>query len=71
LWPRLKRVQPIVVAVAAAVVATILTPALPAGVPVLMAALVAVIVGITNWFGQRESSAETPPEPRAANGGVS
>lgn len=54
LWPRLKQLQPVVVAVAAAVVAAILTPALPPGVPVLVAAVVAVIVGLTNWLGPKE-----------------
>lgn len=58
LWPRLKQLQPIVVAVAAAVVAAVLTPALPPGVPVLVAALVAVIVGLTNWLGPKGKSAE-------------
>lgn len=51
LWPRLRELQPVVVAIAAAVVAAVLTPALPAGLPVLAAALVAVLVGLTNWFG--------------------
>ncbi len=53
LWPRLKQLQPVVVAVGAAVVAAVLTPALPPGVPVLVAALVAVIVGLTNWLGPK------------------
>lgn len=53
LWPRLKALQPIVVAIAAAVVAALLTPALPPGIPVLAAALVAVIVGLTNWLGPK------------------
>lgn len=55
LWPRLKQLQPIVVAVSAAVLAAALTPALPAGLPVLAAAAVAVVVGLTNWFGDRQS----------------
>ncbi len=55
LWPRLRELQPVVVAVAAAVVATVLTPALPAGVPILAAALVAVVVGLANWWGRRPS----------------
>ncbi len=71
LWPRLKQLQPIVVAVAAAVIATLLTPALPAGLPVLLAALVAVIVGITNWFSPRARAAGTSLDPSAPNGGVS
>ena len=54
LWPRLKSLQPVVVAVGAAVVAAVLTPELPAGVPILIAALVAVLVGAFNWFGSRE-----------------
>jgi predicted branched-subunit amino acid permease len=57
-WPRLKQLQPIVVAVAAAVVAAVLTPWLPAGLPVLAAALVAVVVGITNLLGR--SATPTP-----------
>lgn len=54
LWPRLRTLQPVVVAVAAAAIAAVLTPWLPPGIPVLAAALVAVIVGVTNWFGSRE-----------------
>ncbi|MEP6479615.1 MAG: AzlC family ABC transporter permease [Rhodoglobus sp.] len=54
LWPRLKALQPIVVAIGAAVVAAVLTPALPPGIPVLAAALVAVIVGLTNWLGPKD-----------------
>jgi len=53
LWPRLKELQPIVVAIGAAVVATVLTPWLPPGLPILAAALVAVVIGIFNWFGRR------------------
>jgi predicted branched-subunit amino acid permease len=58
LWPRLKHLQPIVVAIAAAVVAAVLTPTLPPGVPVLVAALVAVIVGLTNWLGSKTATAK-------------
>jgi predicted branched-subunit amino acid permease len=54
-WPRLKQLQPIVVAVAAAVVAAVLTPWLPPGIPVLAAACVAAVVGITNWLGRRDA----------------
>ena len=50
LWPRLKQLQPIVVAVAAAVVAAALTPALAPGLPVLAAAAVAVVVGVFDLF---------------------
>jgi predicted branched-subunit amino acid permease len=64
LWPRLKQVQPVVVAIGAAVVAAALTPALPAGIPVLVAAAVAVIVGLANWFGTKESDRfEAEPDP--------
>lgn len=59
LWPRLKQLQPVVVAIGAAVVAAVLTPGLPPGIPVLVAALVAVLVGVTNWFGPK-------PKPEAA-----
>lgn len=60
LWPRLKSLQPIAVAMGAAVVAAVLTPALPPGIPVLAAALVAVAVGITNWLGPK-----VPPDAMA------
>jgi len=64
LWPRLKQLQPVVVAVGAAVVAAVLMPVLPPGLPVLAAALVAVVVGLTNWLGTRESDrAEAEPDP--------
>lgn len=53
LWPRLKQLQPVVVAIAAAVLAVVLTPALPTGVPVLVAAAVAIVVGVTDWLGRR------------------
>ena len=52
LWPRLRALQPIVVAIAAAVVATLLVPWTMPGVPVLAAALVALLVGVTNWLGR-------------------
>lgn len=54
LWPRLRRVQPIAVGIAAALVATILTPLLMPGLPVLIAAVVAIVVGWFNWLGQPE-----------------
>lgn len=63
LWPRLKTLQPVVVAIGAAVVAAVLTPALPAGIPVLVAALVAVGVGLTNWLGPKPMPGEQPIEP--------
>jgi predicted branched-subunit amino acid permease len=53
LWPRLRQLQPVVVAVGAAVVAAVLTPWLPPGIPVLLAAVVAVVVGLTNWWGAK------------------
>ena len=56
LWPRLKRLQASVVAVAAAVVATVLTPVLMPGLPVLVAAIVAVVVGAFNWLGRKDDS---------------
>lgn len=64
LWPRLKQLQPVVVAIGAAVVAAVLTPALPAGIPVLAAALVAIVVGLFNWFGTTKSDLlEAEPDP--------
>ncbi|WBU38441.1 AzlC family ABC transporter permease [Homoserinibacter sp. YIM 151385] len=53
LWPRLRRLQPVAVAIAAAVVATVLTPVLSPGLPVLAAAVVAVVVGATDLLGGR------------------
>jgi predicted branched-subunit amino acid permease len=53
LWPRLKQLQPVVVAIGAAVVAAALIPVVPAGIPVLAAAVVAVVVGLTNWWGRK------------------
>ena len=58
LWPRLRQLQPVVVAIGAAVVAAVLIPFVPAGIPVLAAAVVAVVVGLTNWFGPRRSAEE-------------
>jgi len=54
LWPRLRQLQPVAVAVAAAVVATVLTPWLPPGLPIIAAALVAVVVGLTNVLARKE-----------------
>ncbi len=51
-WPRLRALQPIAVAVGAAVVAAVAIPALPPGLPVLVAALVAVVVGVPNLLGR-------------------
>ncbi|MEZ3159712.1 AzlC family ABC transporter permease [Microbacterium sp. BWT-B31] len=60
LWPRLHRLQPIAVGIAAAVVATILTPVLMPGPPVLVAAVVAVLVGWFNWLGADEAPPDEP-----------
>lgn len=64
LWPRLKHLQPVAVAVAAFVVAAALTPALVPGLPVLVAALVAVFVGWFNWFGR---AADVAPAGKATS----
>ncbi len=56
LWPRLRQLQPVVVAIGAAVVAAVLIPFVPAGIPVLAAAVVAVVVGLTNWLGPRKEA---------------
>jgi predicted branched-subunit amino acid permease len=53
LWPRLRAMQPLIVAIAAAVVAVLLTPILPAGVPILLSAIVALVVGGLNLFAKR------------------
>ncbi|WP_108251225.1 AzlC family ABC transporter permease [Planctomonas deserti] len=69
LWPRLREVQPIAVAVGAAVVATVLTPVVPSGLPVLAAALVAVLVGAFNWFSRPAETlrAAASADARAGN----
>ncbi|WP_210481092.1 AzlC family ABC transporter permease [Naasia sp. SYSU D00948] len=64
LWPRLREVQPVAVAIGAAVVATALVPVLPPGLPVLLAALVAVVVGTLDLFGAR-SALPDPVEEEA------
>lgn len=46
LWPRLRSLQPVAVAVGAAVVAVVLIPLVPPGIPVLAAALVGVVAGV-------------------------
>ncbi len=53
LWPRLRALQPIAVAVAAGVIAVVLSPLLPAGLPILIAALAAVVVGGFNIFAAK------------------
>jgi predicted branched-subunit amino acid permease len=55
LWPRLRELQPIVVAVAAFVVATALTPVLSPGLPILAAAVVAAVVGAVDLWGRPTS----------------
>jgi len=65
LWPRLRALQPIAVAVGAAVVAVVLIPVLPQGLPVLAAALVAVVVGVWNLFAPRTPA--VPDERRPAS----
>jgi predicted branched-subunit amino acid permease len=69
-WPRLRALQPVAVAVGAAIVTTVTIPALPPGLPVLVAALVALVVGIPDLLGRRASEspqlvhhADTPPAP--------
>jgi len=65
LWPRLKRMQAIAVAIAAMVVAATLTPVFMPGVPVLVAALVAVVVGVFNWWGAPAASGAASTHTRA------
>lgn len=66
LWPRLRALQPVAVAIGGAVVAAVLTPFIPAGIPVLAAAVVAIVVGLTNWLGRR---GEPDPEDVAIESG--
>jgi predicted branched-subunit amino acid permease len=58
LWPRLKALQPVVVAAAAAIVAVLLSPVLSPGLPILVAALTAVLVGGFNWFKPKPSAGD-------------
>jgi predicted branched-subunit amino acid permease len=73
LWPRLAKLQPVVVAVAAAVVATALTPWLAPGLPVLCAAAVGIVVGILNRprgvVDARVVPIDGPQPPRHASDG--
>jgi predicted branched-subunit amino acid permease len=46
LWPRLRRREPVAVAIVAAVVAAVLVPVVPVGIPVIAAAAVAVVFGL-------------------------
>lgn len=55
IWPRLKTLQPVVVAVGAAVVAVVTIPLLPPGLPVLAAALVGVGAGIVGLVRRRRT----------------
>ncbi len=61
LWPRLRALDAVAVAVAAGAVAVVLLPRVPAGVPVLVAALAALLVLVTP--GRR------PPSPAAPTAG--
>lgn len=62
LWPRLRSLDAVALAVAAAFVALVTTPALPAGLPVLAAALVAVAAGtLPAW--RRGVARGDPEEP--------
>ena len=63
LWPRLRELQPVAVAIGAAVVATALVPVLPAGLPVLVAAAVAVVVGMFDLFAARAAALGAEEEP--------
>ncbi len=56
LWPRLRTLQPVAVAIASAAVAAVLIPTSPPGIPVLAAATVSIAVGITNVLGSRADS---------------
>ncbi|UCR89027.1 AzlC family ABC transporter permease [Mycetocola spongiae] len=49
LWPRLKNLETVAVAVSAALLAVLLTPALPPGLPIIGAALLAVLLGLAGW----------------------
>lgn len=68
-WPRLRALQPVVVAVGAAVVTAAVIPVLPPGLPVLVAALVGVLVGVPDLLGRRDAEPhlahhdDVPPAP--------
>lgn len=58
LWPRLKSLEPVIVAIAASVVTVVLLPHVPPGIPVLCAAGVGIAAGI-----YRHRVAPHRPEP--------
>lgn len=68
-WPRLRALQPVVVAVGAVVVTAAVIPVLPPGLPVLVAALVGVLVGVPDLLGRRDAEPhlahhdDVPPAP--------
>ena len=61
LWPRLRSLEPVVVAVAAAAVTAVLIPLVPSGIPVLCAAAVGIVTAL-----YRHSTAPHAPEPGEA-----
>ena len=60
-WPRLRALEPVAVAVGAALVAVVTIPLLSPGVPVLTAALVGVIAGLVGAW-RRRNAAGAPQE---------
>ncbi|WP_432490878.1 AzlC family ABC transporter permease [Kineococcus gypseus] len=57
LWPRLRRREPVAVAVVAALVAAALVPVVPVGLPVVAAAAVALLAGLRGRRGSRGARA--------------
>lgn len=63
-WPRLRALEPVAVAVGAAIVAVVTIPLLPPGIPVLAAALVGVAGGLLGvWRRSRDTESTTGEQP--------
>ncbi|RZS59014.1 putative branched-subunit amino acid permease [Microcella putealis] len=63
-WPRLRALEPVAVAVGAAIVAVVTIPLLPPGIPVLAAALVGVAGGLLGvWRRRRDTESITGEQP--------
>ena len=62
LWPRLKGLEPVALAVAAALVALVAVPMVPPGIPILIAAVVGAVWGYCSRGGPPSGKASLPKE---------
>ena len=62
LWPRLKGLEPVALAVAAALVALVAVPMVPPGIPILIAAVVGAVWGYCSRGGSPSDKASLPKE---------